>query len=253
MKVGKIVKVSGPLVVAENMDEANVYDVVKVGEKKLIGEIIEMRGDRASIQVYEETAGIGPGEPVISTGEPLSVELGPGLLENMFDGIQRPLDMIREQVGDFLEKGVEVKPLNREKKWTFKKLKNVGDKVSTGDILGVVQETEVIEHKIMVPYGVEGIVEDIKEGDFTIEETVAVVAGKNICMLQKWPVRRGRRYKKKINPTEPLITGQRVIDTFFPVTKGGTACVPGPFGSGKTVVQHQFAKWGDAQIVVYIG
>ncbi|AKC96118.1 ATP synthase subunit A [Sneathia vaginalis] len=235
------------------MDEANVYDVVKVGEKKLIGEIIEMRGDRASIQVYEETAGIGPGEPVISTGEPLSVELGPGLLENMFDGIQRPLDMIREQVGDFLEKGVEVKPLNREKKWTFKKLKNVGDKVSTGDILGVVQETEVIEHKIMVPYGVEGIVEDIKEGDFTIEETVAVVAGKNICMLQKWPVRRGRRYKKKINPTEPLITGQRVIDTFFPVTKGGTACVPGPFGSGKTVVQHQFAKWGDAQIVVYIG
>lgn len=253
MKVGKIVKVSGPLVVAENMDEANVYDVVKVGGKKLIGEIIEMRGDRASIQVYEETAGIGPGEPVISTGEPLSVELGPGLLENMFDGIQRPLDMIREQVGDFLEKGVEVKPLNREKKWTFKKLKNVGDKVSTGDILGVVQETEVIEHKIMVPYGVEGIVEDIKEGDFTIEETVAVVAGKNICMLQKWPVRRGRRYKKKINPTEPLITGQRVIDTFFPVTKGGTACVPGPFGSGKTVVQHQFAKWGDAQIVVYIG
>ena len=253
MKVGKIVKVSGPLVVAENMDEANVYDVVKVGEKKLIGEIIEMRGDRASIQVYEETAGIGPGEPVISTGEPLSVELGPGLLENMFDGIQRPLDMIREQVGDFLEKGVEVKPLNREKKWTFKKLKNVGDKVSTGDILGVVQETEVIEHKIMVPYGVEGVVEDIKEGDFTIEETVAVVAGKNICMLQKWPVRRGRRYKKKINPTEPLITGQRVIDTFFPVTKGGTACVPGPFGSGKTVVQHQFAKWGDAQIVVYIG
>jgi V-type ATP synthase alpha chain len=253
LKVGKIVKVSGPLVVAENMDEANVYDVVKVGEKKLIGEIIEMRGDRASIQVYEETAGIGPGEPVISTGEPLSVELGPGLLENMFDGIQRPLDMIREQVGDFLEKGVEVKPLNREKKWTFKKLKNVGDKVSTGDILGVVQETEVIEHKIMVPYGVEGIVEDIKEGDFTIEETVAVVAGKNICMLQKWPVRRGRRYKKKINPTEPLITGQRVIDTFFPVTKGGTACVPGPFGSGKTVVQHQFAKWGDAQIVVYIG
>ena len=230
-----------------------MYDVVKVGEKKLIGEIIEMRGDRASIQVYEETAGIGPGEPVISTGEPLSVELGPGLLENMFDGIQRPLDMIREQVGDFLEKGVEVKPLNREKKWTFKKLKNVGDKVSTGDILGVVQETEVIEHKIMVPYGVEGIVEDIKEGDFTIEETVAVVAGKNICMLQKWPVRRGRRYKKKINPTEPLITGQRVIDTFFPVTKGGTACVPGPFGSGKTVVQHQFAKWGDAQIVVYIG
>ncbi len=253
MKVGKIVKVSGPLVVAENMDEANVYDVVKVGEKKLIGEIIEMRGDRASIQVYEETAGIGPGEPVISTGEPLSVELGPGLLENMFDGIQRPLDMIRAEVGDFLEKGVDVKPLNREKKWHFIPKKKVGDKVSTGDILGIVHETEVVEHKIMVPYGIEGTVEDINEGDYTILETVAKISGKDITMLQKWPVRRGRRYKKKINPTEPLITGQRVIDTFFPVTKGGTACVPGPFGSGKTVVQHQFAKWGDAQIVVYIG
>ena len=253
MKVGKIVKVSGPLVVAENMDEANVYDVVKVGAKKLIGEIIEMRGDRASIQVYEETSGIGPGEPVISTGEPLSVELGPGLLENMFDGIQRPLDMIRQQVGDFLEKGVEVKPLNREKKWHFEPKKQIGDKVSSGDILGVVQETEVIEHKIMVPLGIEGIIEDIKEGDFTIEEIVAVVSGKQITMLQKWPVRKGRKYKTKINPNEPLITGQRVIDTFFPVTKGGTACVPGPFGSGKTVVQHQFAKWGDAQIVVYVG
>lgn len=253
MKVGKIVKVSGPLVVAENMDEANVYDVVKVGEKKLIGEIIEMRGDRASIQVYEETAGIGPGEPVISTGEPLSVELGPGLLENMFDGIQRPLDMIRAEVGDFLEKGVDVKPLNREKKWHFIPKKKVGDKVSTGDILGIVHETEVVKHKIMVPYGIEGTVEDINEGDYTILETVAKISGKDITMLQKWPVRRGRRYKKKINPTEPLITGQRVIDTFFPVTKGGTACVPGPFGSGKTVVQHQFAKWGDAQIVVYIG
>ncbi len=253
MKVGRIVKVSGPLVVAENMDEANVYDVVKVGEKKLIGEIIEMRGDRASIQVYEETAGIGPGEPVISTGEPLSVELGPGLLENMFDGIQRPLDMIRAQVGDFLEKGVEVKALNRDKLWNFKKLKNVGDKVSVGDILGVVSETEVVEHKIMVPYGVEGVIEDIKEGEFTVTDTIAVISGKPITMLQKWPVRKGRRFKEKINPTEPLITGQRVIDTFFPVTKGGTACVPGPFGSGKTVVQHQFAKWGDAQIVIYIG
>lgn len=253
MKIGKIIKVSGPLVVAENMDEANVYDVVKVGEKKLIGEIIEMRGDRASIQVYEETAGIGPGEPVVSTGEPLSVELGPGLLESMFDGIQRPLAMIKEQVGDFLEKGVEVKSLNREKKWHFTPKRNIGDKVSTGDVLGVVQETEVVEHKIMVPYGVDGIVEDIKEGDFTVEEIVAVVSGKEINMIQKWPVRKGRKYKRKINPDEPLITGQRVIDTFFPVTKGGTACVPGPFGSGKTVVQHQFAKWGDAQIVVYVG
>ena len=253
MKVGKIIKVSGPLVVACDMDEANVYDVVKVGDKKLIGEIIEMRDDKASIQVYEETSGIGPGEPVISTGEPLSVELGPGLLENMFDGIQRPLDMIRQQIGDFLEKGVEVKALNREKKWNFEPRKNVGDSVSAGDILGVVQETSLIEHKIMVPYGVSGVVEVINSGEFTVEETVAVVSGININMIQKWPVRRGRKYKEKINPDEPLITGQRVIDTFFPVTKGGTACVPGPFGSGKTVVQHQFAKWGDAQIVVYVG
>ncbi|WP_156414502.1 V-type ATP synthase subunit A [Caviibacter abscessus] len=253
MKVGRIIKVSGPLVVAENMDEANVYDVVKVGDKKLIGEIIEMRDDKASIQVYEETSGIGPGEPVISTGEPLSVELGPGLLENMFDGIQRPLDMIRQQIGDFLEKGVEVKALNREKKWKFEPRKKVGDNVSVGDILGVVQETSLIEHKIMVPYGVSGTIESINEGEFTVEETVAVVSGIQINMIQKWPVRRGRKYKEKINPNEPLITGQRVIDTFFPVTKGGTACVPGPFGSGKTVVQHQFAKWGDAQIVVYVG
>lgn len=253
MKVGRIIKVSGPLVVAENMDEANVYDVVKVGDKKLIGEIIEMRDDRASIQVYEETSGIGPGEPVISTGEPLSVELGPGLLENMFDGIQRPLDMIRQQIGDFLEKGVEVKALNREKKWKFEPRKKVGDKVSVGDVLGVVQETSLIEHKIMVPYGVEGTIEEINEGEFTVEETVVVISGTKINMIQKWPVRRGRKYKEKINPDEPLITGQRVIDTFFPVTKGGTACVPGPFGSGKTVVQHQFAKWGDAQIVVYVG
>jgi len=253
LKVGKIIKVSGPLVVACDMDEANVYDVVKVGDKKLIGEIIEMRDDKASIQVYEETSGIGPGEPVISTGEPLSVELGPGLLENMFDGIQRPLDMIRQQIGDFLEKGVEVKALNREKKWNFEPRKNVGDSVSAGDILGVVQETSLIEHKIMVPYGVSGVVEVINSGEFTVEETVAVVSGININMIQKWPVRRGRKYKEKINPDEPLITGQRVIDTFFPVTKGGTACVPGPFGSGKTVVQHQFAKWGDAQIVVYVG
>ena len=253
MKVGKIIKVSGPLVVACDMDEANVYDVVKVGDKKLIGEIIEMRDDKASIQVYEETSGIGPGEPVISTGEPLSVELGPGLLENMFDGIQRPLDMIRQQIGDFLEKGVEVKALNREKKWNFEPRKNVGDSVSAGDILGVVQETSLIEHKIMVPYGVSGVVEVINSGEFTVEETVAVVSGLKINMIQKWPVRRGRKYKEKINPDEPLITGQRVIDTFFPVTKGGTACVPGPFGSGKTVVQHQFAKWGDAQIVVYVG
>ncbi len=253
MKVGKIVKVSGPLVVAENMQEANIYDVVKVGNKKLIGEIIEMRGDKASIQVYEETSGIGPGEPVVSTGEPLNVELGPGLLENMFDGIQRPLEMIRNQVGDFLEKGVEVKSLNRDKKWEFKATKKVGDHVKVGDIIGVVQETMLIEHKIMVPFGVEGTIEKIEDGEFTVEQTVAVISGKEINMIQKWPVRKGRKYKEKINPDEPLITGQRVIDMFFPVAKGGTACVPGPFGSGKTVVQHQFAKWGDAQIVVYVG
>ncbi|WP_156286291.1 V-type ATP synthase subunit A [Oceanivirga salmonicida] len=253
MKVGKIIKVSGPLVVAENMEEANIYDVVKVGNKKLIGEIIEMRDDRASIQVYEETSGIGPGEPVITTGEPLTVELGPGLLENMFDGIQRPLDMIRNQVGDFLEKGVEVNPLDRTKKWNFKAIKKVGDYVKVGDIIGTVQETMLIEHKIMVPFGVEGTIEKIEDGEFTVEQTVAVVSGKEINMIQKWPVRKGRKYKEKINPTEPLVTGQRVIDLFFPVAKGGTACVPGPFGSGKTVVQHQFAKWGDAQIVVYVG
>ncbi|WP_067142703.1 V-type ATP synthase subunit A [Oceanivirga salmonicida] len=253
MKVGKIIKVSGPLVVAENMEEANIYDVVKVGNKKLIGEIIEMRDDRASIQVYEETSGIGPGEPVITTGEPLTVELGPGLLENMFDGIQRPLDMIRNQVGDFLEKGVEVTPLDRTKKWNFKAIKKVGDYVKVGDIIGTVQETMLIEHKIMVPFGVEGTIEKIEDGEFTVEQTVAVVSGKEINMIQKWPVRKGRKYKEKINPTEPLVTGQRVIDLFFPVAKGGTACVPGPFGSGKTVVQHQFAKWGDAQIVVYVG
>lgn len=253
MKIGKIIKVSGPLVVAEGMENANVYDVVKVGNDRLIGEIIEMRGDRASIQVYEETTGIGPGEPVETTGEPLSVELGPGLIENMFDGIQRPLEKIREVAGDFLVKGVEVNALNREKKWHFVPTKQIGDKVSAGDILGTVQETEVVNHKIMVPYGMEGTVTAIEEGDFTVEEIVAKVNDKEINMIQKWPVRKGRKYSKKINPDEPLITGQRVIDTFFPVSKGGTACVPGPFGSGKTVVQHQFAKWGDAQIVVYVG
>lgn len=253
MKIGKIIKVSGPLVVAEGMENANVYDVVKVGNDRLIGEIIEMRGDRASIQVYEEITGIGPGEPVETTGEPLSVELGPGLIENMFDGIQRPLEKIREVAGDFLVKGVEVNALNREKKWHFVPTKQIGDKVSAGDILGTVQETEVVNHKIMVPYGMEGTVTAIEEGDFTVEEIVAKVNDKEINMIQKWPVRKGRKYSKKINPDEPLITGQRVIDTFFPVSKGGTACVPGPFGSGKTVVQHQFAKWGDAQIVVYVG
>ncbi len=257
MKVGKIIKVSGPLVVAEGMDEANVYDVVKVSDSKLIGEIIEMRGDRASIQVYEETVGIGPGEPVFSTGEPLSVELGPGLLEAMFDGIQRPLKEFQDEAGDFLSKGVEVASLNRDKKWEFEPSVAVGQKVQSGDIIGAVQETPVVSHKIMIPLGVEGTIKSIEKGSFTVADTIAVVetpdGDVNVQMMQKWPVRKGRKYAKKLNPEAPLITGQRVIDTFFPVTKGGTACVPGPFGSGKTVVQHQMAKWADAEIIVYVG
>ena len=257
MKVGKIIKVSGPLVVAEGMDEANVYDVVQVSDNKLIGEIIEMRGDRASIQVYEETVGIGPGEPVYSTGEPLSVELGPGLLEAMFDGIQRPLKEFQEVAGDYLNKGVAVPSLNRETKWDFEPVVSAGEKVEAGDIIGTVQETSVISHKIMIPLGVEGTLKSIEKGNFTVTDTVAVVetanGDVNIQLMQKWPVRRGRKYKQKLNPEAPLVTGQRVIDTFFPVTKGGTACVPGPFGSGKTVVQHQLAKWADAQIIVYVG
>ena len=257
MKVGKIIKVSGPLVVAEGMDEANVYDVVQVSDNKLIGEIIEMRGDRASIQVYQETVGIGPGEPVYSTGEPLSVELGPGLLEAMFDGIQRPLKEFQEVAGDYLNKGVAVPSLNRETKWDFEPVVNAGEKVEAGDIIGTVQETSVISHKIMIPLGVEGTLKSIEKGSFTVTDTVAVVetanGDVNIQLMQKWPVRRGRKYKQKLNPEAPLVTGQRVIDTFFPVTKGGTACVPGPFGSGKTVVQHQLAKWADAQIIVYVG
>ena len=257
MKVGKIIKVSGPLVVAEGMDEANVYDVVQVSDNKLIGEIIEMRGDRASIQVYEETVGIGPGEPVYSTGEPLSVELGPGLLEAMFDGIQRPLKEFQEVAGDYLNKGVAVPSLNRETKWDFEPIVSAGEKVEAGDIIGTVQETSVISHKIMIPLGVEGTLKSIEKGSFTVTDTVAVVetanGDVNIQLMQKWPVRRGRKYKQKLNPEAPLVTGQRVIDTFFPVTKGGTACVPGPFGSGKTVVQHQLAKWADAQIIVYVG
>ncbi len=256
MKVGRIVKVSGPLVIAEGMDESNVYDVVKVSENKLIGEIIEMRGDRASIQVYEETTGIGPGEPVYSTGEPLSVELGPGLITAMFDGIQRPLDAVKDIAGDFLSRGVELPSLDRKKKWHFVPTVKVGDEVQPGDIIGTVQETEVVLHKIMVPVGVSGKVKSIKEGDFTVVDPVCVVEGDKeykVQMMQKWPVRRGRPYVNKLNPTEPLLTGQRVIDTFFPVAKGGTAAVPGPFGSGKTVVQHQLAKWADAEIIVYVG
>ncbi|BBK76077.1 V-type ATP synthase subunit A [Clostridium butyricum] len=258
MKTGKIIKVSGPLVVAEGMDEANIYDVCKVGEKGLIGEIIEMRGDKASIQVYEETSGIGPGDPVTTTGEPLSVELGPGLIESMFDGIQRPLDAFMEAAqSSFLTRGVSVPSLNREKKWDFVATAKVGDEVKAGDVIGTVQETPVVEQRIMIPVGVEGKIKDIKAGSFTVTETIAVVetakGDREVQLMQKWPVRKGRPYNSKINPVEPMLTGQRVIDTFFPVAKGGAAAIPGPFGAGKTVTQHQIAKWGDAEIVVYVG
>lgn len=258
LKTGKIIKVSGPLVVAEGMDEANIYDVCKVGHKGLVGEIIEMRGDKASIQVYEETSGIGPGDPVVTTGEPLSVELGPGLIESMFDGIQRPLDAFMEAAqSSFLTKGISVPSLNRDKKWAFIPTVKVGDEVSAGDIIGTVQETTVVLHKIMVPYGISGKVKSINEGEFTVEETVCVVetetGDREVSLMQKWPVRKGRPYASKLNPVAPMVTGQRVIDTFFPVAKGGAAAVPGPFGAGKTVVQHQVAKWGDTEIVVYVG
>ena len=257
MKEGKVLKVSGPLVVAEGMENASVYDVVEVSDDKLIGEIIEMRGDKASIQVYEETTGIGPGDKVVSTGHPLSIELGPGILEQMFDGIQRPLKSLQEKVGDFLLRGVSAPSLNREKKWEFKPVKSVGDEVEPGDIIGEVQETEVIVHKIMIPDNVSGKIKSIESGEFTVDQTVCVVERDSketeINMIQRWPVRNGRPYKEKEDPIRPLITGQRVIDTFFPVAKGGTAAIPGPFGSGKTVVQHQLAKWADAEIVVYVG
>jgi V/A-type H+-transporting ATPase subunit A len=257
LKTGRVVKVSGPLVIAEGMEDASIYDVVKVGHKRLIGEIIEMRGDKASIQVYEDTTGLGPGAPVTTTGVPLSVELGPGLIESIFDGIQRPLEAIAAIAGSYLTKGVEVLALSREKKWHFVPTVNVGDEVKAGYIIGTVQETSVVSHKIMIPYGMEGKIISISEGDYTIEETVAELETstgiQKIIMLQKWPVRKGRPYAQKLNPVEPLVTGQRIVDTFFPVAKGGAACVPGPFGSGKTVVQHQLAKWGDAEIVVYIG
>jgi V/A-type H+-transporting ATPase subunit A len=258
MSQGSIVKVSGPLVIAEGMKDANMFDVVRVSKHKLIGEIIEMHDDRASIQVYEETAGLGPGEPVVSTGAPLSVELGPGLIEKMYDGIQRPLEEIRKMVGSNITRGIEVNALDRKKKWKFEPTVQKGLKVNAGDIIGRVQETVVVEHRIMIPYGVKGVIEEIYEGEFTVEETVAKVrkdTGEviDIKMMQKWPVRKGRPYKEKLPPDSPLVTGQRVIDTLFPIAKGGVAAVPGPFGSGKTVVQHQLAKWADAEIVVYIG
>lgn len=258
MNIGKVISVSGPLVEAEGMETANIYDVVEVSEDKLIGEVIEMRGDIASIQVYEETTGVGPGEPVYITGAPLSVELGPGLIEEMFDGIQRPLDKMKAAQGDFLYKGVEVTSLPRNKKWDFKPVLNVGDKVIGGDIIGEVQENEVVNHKIMVPHKIEGTIKEIKSGEFTVVETICVVEDEkgqthDVQLMQKWPVRQGRPYSRKLDPDTPLITGQRVVDTFFPVSKGGAAAIPGPFGSGKTVIQHQIAKWADADIVVYVG
>ena len=258
MSKGTIKKVAGPLVIAEGMRDANMYDVVRVSSQRLIGEIIEIHGDKASVQVYEETSGLGPGEPVESTGAPLSVELGPGLIGSIFDGIQRPLDDIMKETGTRLTRGVEIPPLKRDRVWHFTPSVKTGDTVVTGDILGVVQETEIVKHYIMVPYGVEGAVASIAEGDYTVTQTVAAVQGADgrnneITMLQKWPVRRGRPYKEKLSPDMPLVTGQRVIDTLFPIAKGGVAAVPGPFGSGKTVVQHQLAKWAEADIVVYIG
>ncbi len=257
MESGRIVKVSGPLIVAENMADSKMYDVVRVSEKQLIGEIIELRGDKASIQVYEETSGLGPGEEVTSTGMPLSVELAPGLIEGIYDGIQRPLKKLRDVSGDRIARGVYVPAVDHDKKWDFTPTVKVGDNVVPGSVVGTVQENVLVLHKIMVPYGVKGVVKEIKTGSFTVDETIAVVTTDsgdvNVTMLQRWPVRKGRPYSEKLSPKTPLVTGQRVIDTLFPIAKGGVAAVPGPFGSGKTVVQHQLAKWADADIIVYVG
>ena len=258
MSKGVIRKVAGPLVIAEGMRDANMFDVVRVSDQRLIGEIIEIHGDKASVQVYEETSGLGPGEPVESTGAPLSVELGPGLISSIYDGIQRPLDDIMKLSGNNLQRGVEVPSLKRDVKWHFTPTVSAGDEVTGGDVIGSVQETEIVLHKILVPNGVMGKIKSISEGDYGVTETVAVVetpngADRELTLMQKWPVRVGRPYKRKLSPDMPLVTGQRVIDTLFPIAKGGVAAVPGPFGSGKTVVQHQLAKWAEADIVVYIG
>ncbi len=258
MSKGVVKKVAGPLIIAKGMRDANMSDMVRVSEDHLIGEIIEMHGDEASIQVYEETSGLGPGAPVESLGVPMSVELGPGLISSIYDGIQRPLNKILEVTGsNLLQRGVEVPSLDREKKWHFVPTAEVGAEVESGDIIGTVQETESVLHRIMVPYGIKGRIKAITEGDFTVTSDVAVITGDkgdvSIGLMQRWPVRRGRPYKRKLTPNTPLVTGQRVIDTLFPIAKGGVASVPGPFGSGKTVVQHQLAKWADADIVVYIG
>ena len=255
--MGKIVKVSGPLVVADGLADANMFDVVRVGSQRLIGEIIEMRGDKASIQVYEETSGLGPGDEVETTGAPLSVELGPGLIEMIYDGIQRPLEAIKAVAGDVIDRGIEVPSISRDTMWTFVPAVKAGDEVRSGDVLGTVQETVVVEHRIIVPNGISGKIKKIESGSFSVTDTICVIdkGGSEIplTMMQKWPVRVGRPYKEKIPPNVPMLTGQRTIDTLFPIAKGGTAAVPGPFGSGKTVVQHQLAKWSDVDIVVYIG
>ncbi len=254
---GKIIKVAGPLIVAENMGDSKMYDVVRVSDERLIGEIIELRGDKASIQVYEETSGLGVGENVYSTGYPLSVELGPGLIESIFDGIQRPLNILRDNFGDRIKRGIDIASLDHSKLWDFAPSVKAGDSVESGDVIGTVQETPVIMHKIMVPNGVKGIVAEVKSGSYTIDDVVVILetdkGRTELTMLQRWPVRKGRPYKSKLAPEMPMVTGQRVIDTLFPVAKGGVAAVPGPFGSGKTVVQHQLAKWADADIIVYVG
>ena len=254
---GTIKKVAGPLVIATGMRDANMFDVVHVSDQMLTGEIIEMHGDEASIQVYEETSGLGPGEPVVSTGVPMSVELGPGLITSIYDGIQRPLDAIMKVCGNNLKRGIHVDSLDREKKWNFVPTAEIGEEVSGGDVLGTVQETEVVEQKIMVPPDVKGKVKELKSGEFTVTETIAIIetekGDREIQLMQRWPVRKSRPYTEKLRPDKPLITGQRVVDAFFPIAKGGTAAVPGPFGSGKTVIQHQLAKWAEADIVVYIG
>ena len=258
MDHGYIIKISGPLVVAENMRNANMFDVVRVGRLGLIGEIIEMRGDKASIQVYEETAGLKTGDKVVSTGEPLSAELGPGIMEMIFDGIQRPLEIIKGKTGSNIARGVEVTSLDHEKEWDFVPYVRAGDRVSAGDIIGTVDETRLIVHKIMVPVGIQGEIVEIRGGMYRITDTVARVKAddgtvKDVMMMQKWPVRKQRPFKNKLSPERPMITGQRVIDTLFPLVRGGSAAVPGPFGSGKTVVQHQLAKWSDVDLVVYVG
>jgi len=258
MKQGRIIKVSGPLILADKMEDARMYDIVRVGAPRLIGEIIELKGDRASIQVYEETAGIGPEEPVFLTGEPLCVELAPGLIGSIYDGIQRPLDVIMERAGEYIVRGVEAEALDRRKKWEFRATAKKGDSVSPGVVLGEVRETPSVVHRILVPWDTSGVIEEIKDGEFTVSQVIAKLKlpggkAKDLTMMQKWPVRKPRPYKNKMPSQAPLVTGQRIVDTFFPVTKGGVACIPGPFGAGKTVMLHEIAKWADADIIVYIG